>query len=150
MFEDQSVLLEHPHDDMSFCDASTGEFNIDSSYHDKDLDCSSMNVETYGSLLEAPRIREDMEFDPLPSGAASSVFFLHNEEDILQWHDVITDRFEDSNLVHYHSHEKEAHDHEQAKDMISFLDGNTTPIGGYEDIKRTDFVYFGIEESRRS
>lgn len=34
--------------------------------------------------------------------------------------------------------------------MISFLDGKTTPIGGHEDIKRIDFVYFGIEEIRRS
>ena len=52
--------------------------------------------------------------------------------------------------MHYHSHEKEARDHEQGKDMISFLDGSTTPIGGHEDIKRTDFVYFGIEEIKRS
>ena len=52
--------------------------------------------------------------------------------------------------MHYHSHEKEACDHEQAKIMISFLDESTTPIGGHEDIKRTDFVYFGIEEIKRS
>ena len=52
--------------------------------------------------------------------------------------------------MHYHSHDKEACDHEQAKIMISFLDGSTTPIGGHEDIKRTNFVYFGIEEIRRS
>ena len=50
-----------------------------------------MNVDSYGSLFEAQDIREDMEFDPLPSGAATSVFSSHNEEGILQWHDVIMD-----------------------------------------------------------
>ena len=82
VFEDQSVLLEHPHEDMSFCDASTSEFNIASSYHDKDLDCSSMNVETYGSLLEAQAIREDMEFDPLLSEPATKELSLESNEGI--------------------------------------------------------------------
>lgn len=89
---------------MVFCDDSIGEFSITSSYHDKESDCSSMNVDSYGSLLEAQDIREDMEFDPLPSELVTSVFSSHNEEGILQWHDVIIDRFEDINLVHYHSH----------------------------------------------
>ena len=76
MFKDQLVLSEHPHEDMVLCDTSIGEFHIACSYHDKKLDFSSMNVDSYGSLLEAQDIREDMEFDPLPSGAATNVF-LH-------------------------------------------------------------------------
>ena len=41
-------------------------------------------------------------------------------------------------------------DHEWASDMISTFDSSPTLISGHEEIKRTDFVYFGIEEIRRS
>ena len=52
-----------------------------------------MNVDSYGSLLETQDVNEDVEFDPLLSGAATSIFSSHNEEGILQWHDVIIDWF---------------------------------------------------------
>ena len=73
VFEEKSVVSY---------DTSIGEFNIASSYHDKKSDCSSMNVDSYGSLLEAQDIREDMEFDPLLSGPATQELSLESNEGI--------------------------------------------------------------------
>ncbi|GLJ05049.1 hypothetical protein SUGI_0010050 [Cryptomeria japonica] len=48
---------------------------------------------------------EDMEIDPLLSGATTSVLTTHDEGDTLQWHDIITNLFEGSCIMLYTSYE---------------------------------------------
>ena len=55
------------------CDASIGEFSVASSSHDS----SSMNVHSYGSLLETQDVKEDVEFDPLYVEEPLVFFLLH-------------------------------------------------------------------------
>lgn len=135
MMEDN---LEQLHEDKSSCDVSLGE----------ELDCGLINE----GPLKTQNVQVVEIIDPLLSGTATSDVIKHNEGDTLEWHDMITDWFEDSSMITHPSHNKEACDHEQANDMISSFHDSPTPIGRHEDIKhkRTDFVYFGIDEVKRS
>ncbi|KAH9309373.1 hypothetical protein KI387_037284 [Taxus chinensis] len=138
MVEEESVTLEQLHEDMVSRDASLDESSIASSYHGEESDCD-LKV-------------QNIAVDPSLSGAATSVLTTHVGGDILQWHDVITDLFENNNIMSLHSHEIGACDHEKTYEMISTIDGSPTPLARHENIKhrRTDFVYFGIKEVTRS
>lgn len=46
-----------------------------------------------------------VDVDPLLSGASTSVLTTTDGGDTLQWHDIITDLFEDSSIMFYTSHE---------------------------------------------
>jgi hypothetical protein len=150
--EDKSVTIEQLHEDKVSCDTLLDESSIASSYHCEESNCDSMNViDAYGSPLKVHNIKVDVKFDPLLSGATTSVLTTHEEGDILQWHDVISDLFEDSCIMSHHSHVIGACEHEKTNDLILPIDGSPTSSDWHEDIKhmRTDFVYYGIEEVKR-
>jgi hypothetical protein len=135
MMEDN---LEELHEDKFSCDISLREKS----------DCGLINKDP----LKIQNVEVFEIVDPLLSGAAISDSTIHNEGDTLQWHDMITDWFEDSSMMSHHSQEIGVMVHDQANYMIATMDGSHTSIFGHENIrqKRTDFIYFGIERVMRS
>ncbi|GLJ21096.1 hypothetical protein SUGI_0385470 [Cryptomeria japonica] len=71
-----------------------------------ELSASSLkevSVET--TTLDSQDIKVDVKIDLLPSGAATSVLTKPDGGDTLQWHDIITNLFEDNSIMFHNSHE---------------------------------------------
>jgi hypothetical protein len=116
------------------------EDNLEQLHEDKFSCDVLLREESYCYLINKDPLKiQNVEVfeivDPLLSGTTTSNSTIYNEGDILQWHDMITDWFEDKSMMSHHSQEIGALVHDQANDMIATMDGSHTPIVGHENIK---------------